>query len=89
MSVRAFQSLPLPASKDYWTSKVGGCHRPTDPPGRGLAIVDLWQNNLDTPGRQGPAHGYNNSCTGGNKTVMRTGGTISGNISSTATEILD
>ena len=51
---------------DYWTSTTGGCPigNPADPEGRhSTLIVDLWQNNLDTPGVQGPAHGYNNSCS--------------------------
>ena len=40
-------------ANDYWTSMDGG---------GGRSFVDLWQTNLDAPGTQGPAHGYNNTC---------------------------
>lgn len=35
------------------------------PSGEVVHVVDLWQTNLEQPGLQGPAHGYNNSCVGG------------------------
>ena len=50
-------------ANDYWTSRVGGC--PTADPEKSVNIVDLWQNNLDEPGKQGPAHAYNSTCRGG------------------------
>jgi arylsulfatase A-like enzyme len=48
---------------DYWNYVDGkACKVPS---GDLVHVVDLWQTNLEQPGLQGPAHGYNNSCIGG------------------------
>ena len=51
---------------DYWTYDDGPrCKVPGGDPEDLIPVVDLWQTNLEQPGMQGPAHGYNNSCVGG------------------------
>ena len=46
---------------DYWTYTDGApCN--SSATGKPEKVVDLWQNNLDGSGEQGPAHGYNNTC---------------------------
>jgi hypothetical protein len=47
---------------DYWTDKVGGCGWTGY--NWSVEVVDQWQTGLEASERQGPAHGYNNSCTG-------------------------
>ena len=43
---------------------TGSCGASGHPNVSRMPVVDLWQNNLDTPGVQGPAHDYNNTCKG-------------------------
>ena len=50
----------------------GFCHY--GPQKGGHSFVDQWQTNIDAPGTQGPAHGYNNTCPPGGKEIGGPGG---------------
>ena len=52
------------SARSYWTMTTGSCGASGHPNVSRMPVVDLWQNNLDTPGVQGPAHDYNNTCKG-------------------------
>jgi arylsulfatase I/J len=52
-------------ANDSWTYEDGGVCRGGTANGS-HSMVDMWQTNLDAPGTQGPAHGWNNTCGGDN-----------------------